>query len=224
MFSCGKKGSCGGTPSINVPATVEAGGTLYLNASSMRGAAFYRWFGPDGRLISTEQSVELRNIQSNMAGKYKLEVQFNDGCIQSAESAPVEITIPAPPCNPTNNTGTLSGAGIGDIMYFSPAFGSIGGGSYFLNASSSVGSVSLEFAGPSQPVPGIYNIQPGGGQYTAGIVRLQYNAANYTWPAASGKVYVTVSNKKVTAVFCNISVQALSSTFKATASARITER
>lgn len=131
------------------------------------------------------------------------------------------VTVPASPCSPGNNTGNISGA---TSLTFYSIYGAPSGGSYFITANGSNGDLELEFPGTTRPAAGVYNIQPLGGSWLYGDVRMRFVSLSSNWPSSSGKVYVTVNNNKVTATFCSVPVSAQTFTFNTTASARITEQ
>lgn len=133
-------------------------------------------------------------------------------------------TIPVAPCNPAGNTAELQG--VSTMNFTAGAYTTVAGGSYSLTGNSSGGDMHLEFAGTTQPAAGAYNVQPLGGSFLTGDVRVDFTASNIYWQCGSGKVYVTVNNGKVTATFCELPISGTlggpSFTSKATGS--ITEK
>ena len=121
--------------------------------------------------------------------------------------------------NPTNNTAVLAG----QAMSFYYISGGVKGGSYFIDASGSQGDIEIEFPGTEKPAAGMYNIEPLGGNWLYGAVRVRLVANSSNWPASSGKLYVSVKNNKVTTTFCGVPVFNQTFSFAATATARITE-
>jgi len=222
LIICGCKKNSGNCPSVFVMATptVEAGGTIHLSAVTSGYVIRYSWSGPNG-FTSTEESPEITSAQANSAGKYTLVADILDGCTQKATSDSVIVTTPAIPCNPGNNTGNISGA---TSLTFYSILGAPSGGSYFITANGSNGDLELEFPGTARPAAGVYNIQPLGGSWLNGDVRMRFVSLSSNWASASGKVFVTINNNKVTAIFCSVPVSAQTFNFNTTASARITEQ
>jgi hypothetical protein len=223
LISCQKVGDdCSGmaSPAVTVNSPVQAGGTINLTAGTINGAEYYFWTGPNG-FTSNEQDPIINNVQSDNAGKYQLKVGITGGCVKTATTDSVVITVAAAPCTPNNNTASLAGVA---TLSLSPAFGAPSGGSYFIEAGGTNGDVELEFPGTSKPVPGVYAIRPLAGQWLAGDVRLRAVSQDSNWPASSGKVYVTVSNNKVTATFCSVPVTGQTVTLSTTLTGKLTER
>jgi hypothetical protein len=224
LISCQKNESYGcneiPTPTISVNTMVEAGGTINLAVEGIPGAKYYEWTGPDG-FTSAEQNPVINQVQSNRAGRYQVRIGFVGGCVKTATSDSVIVTVPAAPCTPNSNTAKIEGAS--SISFYSVT-GAPDGGSYFITANGNYGDVELEFAGRTKPVTGVYPIRPGGGQWLAGDVRVRAVSQNSNWPCASGKVYVTVTNNKVTATFCNLPVTSQTYGFNSTLSGKLTEQ
>jgi hypothetical protein len=226
IISCQKgnnnSGSCDGVPALEVTATatVQAGGSINLTASDIRGAEYYHWSGPNG-FTSDQQNVTINNVQSSQTGKYTVEVGITGGCVQTATTNEVSVTVPSAPCSPSNNTATLSG--VSSISFYSVT-GAPSGGSYFITANGNNGDIELEFPGTTKPVAGVYSIQPLGGSWIAGDVRLRAVSQSSNWPASTGKVYVSLTGNKIVATFCNISVTGQTYNFQTTLNGRVTEQ
>jgi hypothetical protein len=222
--SCSKDSEdCNETaPPITVTKSVAAGGDIELKVANNPYAQFYHWEGPNG-FISEEQNPVLTNVQTNNAGRYTLRVGITGGCIVEGISDSVIVTVPAAPCSPGVNQGNISGAGAGAMSFYSVTCGP-SGGSYFMDANSSAGDLELEFSGTGKPADGVYSIQPLGGSWVHGNVRVRFVANSSNWPSASGKVYVKNTNNKISATFCNIPVSSQTYVFSTTASGNVTEK
>jgi hypothetical protein len=207
-------------PQITANTTVTAGGTLNLSVSGIENVKLYNWYGPNN-FSSHEQNPSITNVSGVHAGRYTVDVITADGCIYSAVSEPVTVGGAQTPCNVTNNTASLDGAG---SINFSFVTGAPSGGSYFITANGSGGDMEFEFAGTGKPVNGIYDIQSLSGTWGAGKVRVRITASSSLWYPGSGSVYVTVANNKVTASFCNVQFTSQTFGFKANGSAKVTER
>jgi hypothetical protein len=221
LFTACSKNSVDRCPEISASVTtpVEAGGTIELTAPDYEDVQFYHWTGPHG-FESTEQNPVINNVQGHYAGRYTLEVGIINGCTRTTQTDSVVITVPASPCNPGNNTGTLDG----QSMSFYSVTGGAAGGSYFIDAVGSQGDIEIEFPGTGKPAPGMYNIEPLSGTWIYGAVRVRFVANSSNWPASSGKLYVSVNNNKVTATFCTVPVFNQTFSYAATGSARLTEK
>jgi hypothetical protein len=134
-------------------------------------------------------------------------------------------SIGAPPCNPTNNTVTFSTAGIGPISLYSTTTVT-GGGSYQIVGNGQGGDITLEFAGTTQPKPGVYTIQGQAGSFLSGDVRVSLVSSSIYWQSNTGKVYVSIVNGKVVATFCSVSFSGSlgGPTYTTLASGKLTEK
>ena len=213
---------CSGIPSagVKVNSPVQAGSSIQLTANILSGALYYQWEGPSG-FSSTEQNPVISNAQPANAGKYSVRIGFTGGCVRTAKTDSVVVTVAAAPCSPAANTASING--VSDISFYSVT-GAPAGGSYFITANGSGGDVELEFPGTAKPGPGVYNIQPLGGEWITGDVRLRAVSQSSNFPASTGKVFVSVSNNKVTAVFCSIAVSSQTFNFSTTMSGKMTEK
>jgi hypothetical protein len=224
LISCQKNESYGcneiPTPTISVNTMVDAGGTINLSVEDMPGVKYYEWTGPGG-FTSTEQNPVVKPAQSNCAGRYQVRITFIGGCVKTATSDSVIVMVPAAPCTPNSNTANIEG--VSSFNFYSVT-GGVDGGSYFITANGNYGDVELEFAGKAKPVTGVYPIRPGGGQWLAGDVRVIAHSKNSIWPCSSGKVYVTLTNNKVTATFCNVPVTGQTYGINSTLSGKLTEQ
>ncbi|TCZ70524.1 immunoglobulin domain-containing protein [Flaviaesturariibacter aridisoli] len=222
LAACDKKESCSDAdrPDITLSAdTLTAGSELRLSASSVRGAQYYLWSGPDG-FTSTDQQPVITRIQPANAGVYTVEVGFTGGCRVTASSVPVRVGVPAAPCTQAANSTTINGL---PTLSFSRTNAYVTGGSWFLEGNSSNGTVELEFPGTERPGPGLYSI-PIGTDWGHGYVRLRAVSSNNNWVTANDKVYVTVSAAgKVTAQFCNVATVGQTNNLHSTMSGKISE-
>ncbi|MBX3252903.1 MAG: immunoglobulin domain-containing protein [Chitinophagaceae bacterium] len=222
--SCSKNDvECNSSPPvITVATSVEAGGNIELKVESIGFAEFYHWEGPDN-FVSEDQNPILTNVQPYNSGRYTLRVGVTGGCMVEAISDSVIITVPEAPCSPGTNQGLISDAGAGSMSFYSVICGTKGD-SYFMTANSSAGDLELQFAGIDKPVDGLYSIQPLGGDWNQGDVRVRLVASSSNWPSYSGNVYVKNSNNKISATFCDIPVTSQTYNFSTTASGNVTEK
>lgn len=148
-------------------------------------------------------------------------VPFTAGSSSCSFSITV-VANPSPSCNPANNTAEFSS--IADIA-FTFVSGAPYGGAYKIVGNGSNGDVTLEFAGATQPTPGVYTIEPYAGDFNTGDVRVSFVNSSIYWQCSTGTVTVTVASGKVTAVFCNVSFSGSlgGPTYTTIVSAKITE-
>ena len=221
--SCSKNDvECNFSPVIIVAKSVLAGGDIELKMENVEFAEFYHWEGPNN-FVSEEQRPILTNVQPYNSGRYTLRVGVTSGCIVEAISDSVIVTVPEAPCSPGTNQGLITGAGAGLMSFYSVICGPQGG-SYFITANSSAGDLELEFVGIDKPVDGLYSIQPLGGNWHKGDVRVRLVASSSNWPSYDGKVYIKNNNNKISATFCNIPVRSQTYNFSTTASGNVTEK
>ncbi|REG91144.1 immunoglobulin domain-containing protein [Flavobacterium aquicola] len=195
------------------------GGTLNLKAVSTANMdVSYSWSGPNNFQSSLQNPI-ITNITPAMSGEYKLKT-IKGICESSESSVAVEIIAPDIPCNPDANT----------LVFENDMFSQLDFSTYTTNynqnfkilSSSLRGSLTIEFASEERPVPGIYSIC---GECPTSFLKkdqvcVSLNFADYTH-AQEGLVYLSSSNGKLTAVFCNVVFSQSVFTFKT--SAKITE-
>jgi hypothetical protein len=104
-------------------------------------------------------------------------------------------------CNPAVNTADFSG--VASFSFYSVMHDTNAGG-YTITANGMGGDLSLQFAGTTQPKPGVYHVKPVGGASAVDDVAVYAVASSVLWQSSQGNVYVTVANNKVTAVLCDI--------------------
>jgi hypothetical protein len=179
------------------------GATLLLNAESTYNSdVSYNWSGPNN-FQSNLQNPIISNVLPSLAGDYKLKT--TKGICESSESVIlVEINAPNIPCNPTKNTIAFSDNSISPIN-FGSVYSSHVDDDYYITASSLQASLRIDFAGGVIPTPGIYRIC--GTCPTSFLERdevcVTFNYITYS-TAHKGLVYISSSNGKLTAVFCNV--------------------
>lgn len=92
-------------PSPTYSPGICGGDTLYLFANppvAQGGVVYtYRWYNPDGNLISTQQNPIIPNVDNSDAGAYVLEITGLTGCV--AESV-VNVDITNQPLRPSVDT------------------------------------------------------------------------------------------------------------------------
>jgi hypothetical protein len=222
--NCSKESedACAGKPApvISAPQSVSAGSDLTLDVASIPYARYYQWSGPNG-FTSSDQSPVIKRAQASAAGKYTVYVGFDEGCVKTATTDSIIVTLPSAPCAPVQNTASMSGAG---TLTFSSVTPMVSGGSFFIRASGLQGDLEIEFPGTERPVAGVYSVQPLGGEWLAGNVRVRLVAQSSNWPASSGSLYVRVINNKITATFCSLPVFNQTFSFPSTASGSVTEK
>lgn len=196
------------------------GGTLLLNASSTSYSDLqYNWSGPNN-FRSNLQNPTINSVTPVMAGEYKLKT--NRGICESIESTViVEINAPNIPCNPVKNTISFGNTPISPLS-FTSAYVSHFNDEYKIIASSLQATLRIEFARGVIPSPGIYSICSNCSTVflEKDEVIINFNYLTYS-SAHTGSVYISSSNGKLTAVFCNVFFQ--QSSFNLDSSASITE-
>jgi len=191
---------CPSTVAITGNTSLSFGDDLFLQAPFLPEAS-YLWSGPN--FFSSDQyEINIANVNAQNQGIYTVTVSLGGSSVTG--SVNVTIASVSPSCNPTTNfcsfTGGLPSSSLGNIYTIST------NGYYELHAGSPNLNITLRFKGAGAPPDGIYYatsdyyfsdnkevnliIQP--------IVFLEE-------PVVSpGKVYVSVVNGKITAVFCNL--------------------
>lgn len=207
-------------PVVTVNTTVQSGNALSFTLARVEAGSSYFWTGPNG-FTSTMANLEIPQVLSSHAGVYSIEEVTAWGCRRTTTTDPIVVTMPAPPCTPSNNTANIDGVG---NMTFSPATGAPSGGSYFLEAHGQNGDIELEFPGTSRPVAGVYAVRDLGSQWKTGDVRVRLVSQSSNWPASSGKLYLTVTANKLKAVFCSLPVSGQTWGVSSTASGSIMEQ
>lgn len=187
-------------PTVTVDQQVIAGSTINLSVSGIDNVHMYNWRGPN-KFFSHDQNPQVTNASAASAGRYTVDVITNDGCILTTTSDSVKVASATPPCKLTNNYAEFSNTF--DISYYWVG-GSVNGGSYFVEANGSGGDLDMEFAGTNRPGIGLYSIQPLGGIWGPGNVRISLTNSGWLWYPSGGKVYVNAVNGKLIVSFCNI--------------------
>jgi len=222
-YSCIKEDSTDcKPPSLTVSANtpIKLGDSLVLHVNSIYGAT-YHWTGP-ASYSSDQQNPMIYNMGSANAGKYTVQVTVPGGCVNSATTDSVIVTVPPAPCSPSTNTASIQGST--DISFHNVSVGpSSSDPTYLMTGHGTAGDFEFEFASKSKPTPGVYNVQPQTGFLTYGQVTVNITTTGGYWASSTGKVYVTVNNNKLTATVCNLAVSSLVYGFKTTASGSITE-
>lgn len=227
LVGCSKNSSsdsdaCAGisVPEISSESEITAGETLQLYSSDVPGAQYYLWSGPNG-FISQEQNPAIENAQPAQSGVYAVQVGVAGGCILTAESDSISISLPPASCNPSNNTANING--VSNISVYS-ATGAASGGSYFFTANGIGGDIEFEFPGTDRPQDGVYSIRGVADQFLAGDVRLRLISQSSNWPASSGNVHLEINNdNKLVAIFCSVPVTGQTVTLNTTATGKVTE-
>lgn len=133
-------------------------------------------------------------------------------------------TIAVSPCNPANNTASLSG--VNDLTFASGASTSTAFGTYKMTANGPGGDLDLEFPGTTQPKPGLHKVELVGGPFLKGSVRISFVASSIYWQCNTGDVYVSINNGKATVTFCELEISGTlgGPSFKSKATGRVTEK
>lgn len=183
---------------ITADTTVIAGGTLKLSVTGIGNVHMYNWYGPNN-FTSHEESPEIENVSGASAGRYKVDVITNEGCIYNATTDSIKVTALTPPCTAINNYAEFDNTF--DVS-FSGIQGKVEGGSYFVR---DYGRLEMEFAGTSRPVAGIYSTRNYDGAWGPGNVRIRILNQGSYWSAASyNKVYVNSGNGKLIINTCDM--------------------
>jgi hypothetical protein len=202
-------------PNSNSP--LVPGGTLKLLGTSPNSNldVNYIWSGPNN-FQSNIQNPIISNITASMAGVYKLKT-IKGICESSENSVIVEINAPNVPCNPDTNTLIINGDLLNprEVSAYSTNYNQ----NFKIIASSLRDQLTIEFASEERPTPGIYTICS---DCPTSFLKKDQVCVSYKYPyqAQEGLVYLSSSNGKLTATFCNIN---FSSEFTFKISAKLTE-
>ncbi|MEL1255637.1 hypothetical protein AAEO57_17730 [Flavobacterium sp. DGU38] len=202
---------------INSNSPLVPGGTLKLNATDSSLDTKYNWSGPNN-FQSNLQNPVISDITPSMAGEYKLKT--TKGICESPESSViVEINAPNIPCNPDTNTLIINGSSIELFSTYTTNYNQ----NFKFISSSLEASLTIEFASEERPTPGIYTICSDcwHSSMKKNQVWVTLNYADYT-SAQGGSVYLSSSNGKLTATFCNVVFK--QSVFTFNTSVKLTER
>lgn len=191
------------------------GGTLKLNATESNLDTKYSWSGPNN-FQSNLQNPVITDITSSMAGEYKLKT-IKGICESPESSVIVEINAPNIPCNPDTNTLIINSNPI-KLSTYTTNYNQ----NFKIVSSSLQASLTIEFASEERPTPGIYTIcnDCPTSSLKKDQVCVNLNYASYTH-AQEGLVYLSSSNNKLTATFCNVIFK--QSVFTFNTSAKLTE-
>ncbi|WP_374174347.1 hypothetical protein [Flavobacterium tructae] len=207
------------TAEISSNSPLVPGATLELETPFNDGFEVkYNWSGPNN-FQSNLQNPIIKNVTSAMAGEYTLKT--TKGICESIESKLlVEVNTPNIPCTTNKNTIVFTGS-------FAPIkFNSVSTSNrtdnFTMTASSSQGDLRIEFANDVKPVPGIYTICNScpTSFMEKNEVCVSFNYLDLA-RAREGVVYISSSNGKLTAAFCNVIFKP--SSFTLNASTTITE-
>lgn len=187
-------------PKLTVDSVVLTGNAIHLAVTGIDNVYMCNWAGPN-KFYSHDYAPVIYNATGAMAGRYTVDVVTRDGCIYTASTDSVIIQSVTPPCTPPNNYADF--ANTFDVTFYATS-GGVSGGSYFVNANGNTGDLTMEFAGVDKPVNGIYDIQPLGGNWGKGNVRVQISNLGALWNTGSGKVYVNNVNGKMVVSFCGV--------------------
>ncbi len=205
-------------PTITANTQVVAGTSLNLSVSGIDNVAMYNWHGPNG-FSSHEESPVVTNMSAAKAGRYTVDVFTVDGCLHTAVTDSVIVSGAVAGCTLVNNRIELNGV---NTLNFGVIYGSPGGGSYFVSGNSSGGDFEMEFSGTARPSTGVYSIQPLGGLWGNGYVRLRITSASSLWYPGSGSINVSVVNSKPVISFCNVEFTSATFGFKVKGSGQVT--
>lgn len=220
LFSCAANESIACYLPDNVPTSnspLVPGGTLKLMGTSPNSNQDinYNWLGPNN-FQSNLQNPIITDITPSMAGVYKLKT-IKGICESSESSVIVEINAPNVPCNPDTNTLIFNGDLLNprEVSTYSTNYNQ----NFKIIASNLRDQLTIEFASEERPTPGIYTICS---DCPTSFLKKDEVCISYKYPYQAGKglVYLSSSNGKLTATFCDIS---FSSEFKFKISAKLTE-
>ena len=183
---------------IDLQVNVTAVGGWTITTAAVNGMTF----SGSGNFNSTGiQTISLTGAGTPLTAGANV-IPFTAGSSTCNFTITVGTDPNVPACNPPNNTAEFSN--LFDIN-FTYVHGAPFGGAYKITGNGSNGDITMEFAGNTQPTAGIYRVQPQAGDFIYGDVRISLVNQNIYWQCSSGKVFVTVANGRVTAVFCDIS-------------------
>lgn len=188
------------TASSNSP--LVPGGTLNLKTTSTTNLdVSYSWTGPNN-FQSNLQNPIITDITPAMSGEYKLKT-IKGICESNESTVVVEISAPNISCNPDTNTLVFEGDMFNPLEF--STYTTNYNQNFKILASSLDGSLTIEFASEEKPVPGIYRICSDcpTSFLEKDQVCVSLNFADYTH-AREGLVYLSSSNGKLTATFCNV--------------------
>jgi hypothetical protein len=206
-------------PSLSYAAVVEAGDSVKLNATVAGSPVSFFWNGPNG-YSSNEKDATINPIESNGAGRYTLQVDYGNGCVKTVSTDSIGVLVPISPCTPPANSANLSDTAVASFNTITSSFS---GSVYSIVANGVNGKITMQFLNTSRAPAGVYSIQPQGGTSKFGYVRFRYDAQGESWQASSGKIYVTITNNKISANFCQVKVSSLVAGSSITMTGNVTE-
>ena len=199
IFSgCGKQNDCL-PPSLTVTdkLVVYKGDNLTFSVESVPGAEF-SWMGPSN-FKSTDQNPIITNISLEQAGDYSVTAKAG-GC-EKTKTISVEV-LEKPACSPANNTIEFK-----PTMNFSSIQCGESSGKFVLQGSGLQGDFTLEFyVNPLFKGNAIYEFSTNVRNENNVFMQIGEAFVLSGWQATSGKLYVTVVNRELTATFCNVSM------------------
>jgi hypothetical protein len=207
-------------PTVTTNSPVAENGKLELHVNNVPDSItnFY-WTGPNG-FTSTEKNPVIDNVRTVQSGKYTVKVTRDTGCHATAISDSVAVTYTGPACSPATNTGVLTGYG---TLTATAVTTKTTDSSFVLSGTASGGKVEFTFGGAAKPKTGLYRVQPLGGSFVSGDVRIKITAVIYTFTTSSGYVYVGTAEDKLSATFCDLTFTSPSVAGAPTASGNLTE-
>jgi len=193
------------------------GGSLELKGTSTSYIEVsYSWTGPNN-FQSNLQNPIITNITPAMSGVYKLKT-IKGICESSESTVAVEISAPNIPCNPDTNTLIIDGDELNprEVSTSTTNYNQ----NFKINASSWNDQVTIEFASEERPTPGIYRICS---DCPTSFLEKDQVCVSSRYPimAAEGLIYLSSSNGKLTATFCDVTFYASGYSYKV--SAKLTE-
>lgn len=220
LFSCAANEPIACYLPDNVPTSnspLVPGGTLKLLSTlpNSNQDVNYNWSGPNN-FQSNLQNPIITDITPSMAGVYKLKT-IKGICESSESSVIVEINAPNVPCNPDTNTLIFDGDlhNPREVSTYTTNYNQ----NFKIIAGNLGDQLTIEFTNEERPTPGIYTIRSQTSSIKKDEVYLNYRYRD-VYQAGKGLVYLSSSNGKLTATFCDIT---FSSEFKFKISAKLTE-
>jgi hypothetical protein len=206
------------TPTSNSP--LVPGGILNLKATinNYMEDVNYSWSGPNN-FKSTLQNPIITDVTPAMSGEYKLKT--TKGICESNESnVVVEINAPNIPCNPDKNTLIFDGDMLNPMKF--STYTTNYNQNFKIIAGNLKGDLTIEFASEERPTPGIYRICSNcpTSFLEKDQVCISFNYVEFCH-AREGLVYLSSTNGKLTATFCDVIFTPSVFTFRT--SAKLTE-
>jgi hypothetical protein len=180
---------------------VVAGDTLRLSVSGIDNVALYKWSGPNG-FSSHEQNPVIPDIMSYYSGVYTVDVITEDGCIYRTLTDSIQVTGAQSSCDLQPNTALFRGA-LWNVYSRSSEKTNL---TYTMYVDSyNAGSMTFEFRVTNAIMAsGVYRVTEPSGEFSTGSVKVNVYGTSQWYGANGGKVYVSLTDGKITLSYCDI--------------------